>query len=603
MEELTIYLIKSTIVSGVFYLLYRYLLRKESFFAINRFYLLISILFAYLFPFIKINLNTNTVEPAVLNTINTVVNQFNFVEEVAIIEEETYRSTANHQQWWILPVATVSVAFLFRFLKNLFDVYKTIRANEKITQAKFTLVLFNQSQTFSFFRYIFISPFVWNSPKGKSIVAHELSHTKHKHSLDRLFIEILLIIFWMNPFIYLYRKALEEVHEFQADADATEKTSVKEYFNIVLQQSSANNYSPLMSPFSYKLIKKRIKMANYKSKPVKRLLLLIPILVSLFVLSISATKEISNTVQEERIRWSSLDDINYSIFDIDSEASDERLIKAGNVFTVLINRKGTLLMEAEVAAMNEVKPTLKSFLKSSGKYPETVRKDISLLGEVDVTRGEVSLQKDINTPDDAADELLESVFDAYYEIRNEAANKYFHKSLDACSKEELHAIKQLYPHRISILNSKNVEHYIHSNNDKTKPFNSPIRPEDLTKISSGYGMRKHPITKEVKKHNGIDYVAPLNTEILAISDGIVRKVNNNFTKGKGYGRFIIIDHKNGYSSLYSQLNEYKVKEGQKVKAGDVIGLLGSSGMSTGPHLHLEIKKDGQFIDPESVIKK
>jgi len=140
------------------------------------------------------------------------------------------------------------------------------------------------------------------------------------------------------------------------------------------------------------------------------------------------------------------------------------------------------------------------------------------------------------------------------------------------------------------------------NISQEKKFTSPIKKEDLTKVSSGYGMRKHPITKEMKKHNGVDYVAPLNTEILAIGDGVVRKVNHAFEDGKGHGRFVIVDHENGYSSLYSQLNGYKVKEGQKVKAGDVVGLLGSSGMSTGPHLHLEIKKDGQHIDPESVIK-
>lgn len=157
--------------------------------------------------------------------------------------------------------------------------------------------------------------------------------------------------------------------------------------------------------------------------------------------------------------------------------------------------------------------------------------------------------------------------------------------------------------KINPLTLINIKSSKNKNQDKIpNSFYSPIKKEELTKVSSGYGMRKHPITKEMKQHNGVDYVAPINTEILAIGDGTVRKVNHTFEEGKGYGRFVIVDHKNGYSSLYSQLNAYKVKEGQKVKAGDIIGLLGSSGMSTGPHLHLEIKKDGQFIDPESVIK-
>ena len=103
-------------------------------------------------------------------------------------------------------------------------------------------------------------------------------------------------------------------------------------------------------------------------------------------------------------------------------------------------------------------------------------------------------------------------------------------------------------------------------------------------------------------HRGIDFKAELNTPVVAIGDGTVRKVELHFENGKGYGRFIIIDHPNGFSSLYAQLNEYKIKEGDKVKKGDVIALVGSSGMSTGPHLHLELKKDGQYVDPALYIK-
>ncbi|WP_430814751.1 peptidoglycan DD-metalloendopeptidase family protein [Carboxylicivirga sp. RSCT41] len=589
MEALAIYLLKSTLVSGVFYLLYRFLLRRESFFAINRFYLLFSVLFAYLFPFIKINLNTNTVEPEVINTINTVVNQFNFVDEIPFRQEEAYSSTDNHYQWWILPLAIISAVFLFRFLKNLFQLYKTIHANEKITQAKFTLVLFNQSQAFSFFRYIFISPFVWNSPKGKSIVAHELSHTKHRHSLDRLFIETMLIFFWMNPFIYLYRKALEEVHEYQADADATEKTSVKEYFNLVLQQSSAHNYSPLMSPFSYKLIKKRIKMANYKSHPVIKFRLIIPLLIGIAILTTSAInfrKLQSNSVEHELV--GEIDNMSVNTFVLPIQNGNISTGWGYSIHPILMVRKFhegidiTAPLNTPVIASQSGTVTLvRSDKKGYGKRIELSHSNnqktlYAHLNNFNVKEGQEVKQGDIigyvgNSGASTAPHL-------HFEI---------HKDGTKTNPQALLGIE---------LESKN--RVVESN-----VFKSPIKKEELTKISSGYGMRKHPITKEMKKHNGVDYVAPLNTNVLAIGDGVIRKVNNDFIEGKGYGRFIIIDHKNGYSSLYSQLNEYKVKEGQKVKAGDVIGLLGSSGMSTGPHLHLEIKKDGQFIDPESVIEK
>ena len=75
-------------------------------------------------------------------------------------------------------------------------------------------------------------------------------------------------------------------------------------------------------------------------------------------------------------------------------------------------------------------------------------------------------------------------------------------------------------------------------------------------------------------------------------------MKQNHSEGKGYGRYIIIDHEEGYSTLYSQLSRYNVKEGQEVKEGDVIGYVGSSGTSTGPHLHYEVMKDGEYVDPE-----
>ncbi|MBR8538106.1 peptidoglycan DD-metalloendopeptidase family protein [Carboxylicivirga sediminis] len=464
MEAFGLYLLKSTLVSGIFYLFYHAFLRKESFFSLSRFYLLSSVAFAYLYPLVSIKIEHHASQPlALISTIQNTINQFEFTEEPPVAVIESINKATSYINWWLLPIALVSLAFLFRFLKNIIQLRKTIYANETIKEPQFTLVLFNQHYTFSFFRYIFISHAVWHSPNGSKIINHELSHLKHWHSIDRMIMELLLIAFWMNPFLYFYRKALEEVHEFQADADATKHIDQGEYFGLVLQQSSACSYSPLMSPFSYKLIKKRIKMANYKSHPIKRSLLLLPITLGLLIVLASNVE------------------INTS-------------------------------------------PAIKEQLRTNHLTPITPPHQV-----------EAVLLEDDSKPD--------------------------------------------------------------------KQFIAPIASKDLIKTSSGYGMRVHPISKKKMMHNGVDYVAELNTNVLAIGDGVVRKVNHDFVEGKGYGRFVIVDHENGYSSLYSQLNAYKVKEGQKVKQGDVIGLLGSSGLSTGPHLHMEIKKDGHFIDPESVIKQ
>lgn len=130
------------------------------------------------------------------------------------------------------------------------------------------------------------------------------------------------------------------------------------------------------------------------------------------------------------------------------------------------------------------------------------------------------------------------------------------------------------------------------------PSIHPIQRLEQVKMTSGYGMRMHPIKKKKMMHRGIDFSCPEGTSIVATADGKVVKKEYN---PKTYGRFIIIKHSDSYSTLYSQMSEFKVELGEEVKQGQVIGLVGSSGISTGPHLHYEIKKDGENVDPADYI--
>lgn len=133
-------------------------------------------------------------------------------------------------------------------------------------------------------------------------------------------------------------------------------------------------------------------------------------------------------------------------------------------------------------------------------------------------------------------------------------------------------------------------------------FNEPpsIPPiEGLAKISSNFGMRMHPKLKVRKMHLGIDFVAPVGTPVRATSNGVVEKVKKNES---GYGWHIIIRHDENFQSLYAQLSRIDVEKGQAVKKGDVIGAVGNSGASTGPHLHYEVIKDGERQDPADYLK-
>lgn len=126
------------------------------------------------------------------------------------------------------------------------------------------------------------------------------------------------------------------------------------------------------------------------------------------------------------------------------------------------------------------------------------------------------------------------------------------------------------------------------------PAIQPVSNKDLNRIASGYGYRIDPIYKTVKMHAGLDFTAPQGTPIYATADGVVETAGNS---GNGYGNHIIINHGYSYETLYGHMYRIKARRGQRVKRGEVIGYVGSTGKSTGPHCHYEVHKNGQKIDP------
>ena len=128
---------------------------------------------------------------------------------------------------------------------------------------------------------------------------------------------------------------------------------------------------------------------------------------------------------------------------------------------------------------------------------------------------------------------------------------------------------------------------------KSIPSIQPVSNRDLTRIASGFGLRMHPISKIIKMHKGMDFTAPIGTEIYATGDGIVEKVG----WVGGYGRTIMINHGFGYKTRYAHCSKYNCRKGQKVKRGDLIGFVGNTGQSSGPHLHYEVFKNNRQINP------
>jgi murein DD-endopeptidase MepM/ murein hydrolase activator NlpD len=126
------------------------------------------------------------------------------------------------------------------------------------------------------------------------------------------------------------------------------------------------------------------------------------------------------------------------------------------------------------------------------------------------------------------------------------------------------------------------------------PAIQPVSNRDLDRIASGFGMRIDPVYGTPKWHKGLDFTAPQGTPIYATGNGTVREAS--FSAG-GFGNHVIINHGYGYETLYGHMVRMKVREGQKVKRGELIGWVGSTGKSTGPHCHYEVHVNGAEVDP------
>lgn len=149
------------------------------------------------------------------------------------------------------------------------------------------------------------------------------------------------------------------------------------------------------------------------------------------------------------------------------------------------------------------------------------------------------------------------------------------------------------------IESKSHDEIIELADNKEKLFAAipaiqPVPKKVTVVLASGYGIRIHPIYKVRKMHHGIDFAAPIGTPIYATADGTIENVEMSFT---GYGKKVEIDHGFGYRTRYAHMHMFVVKNGQRVKRGDLIGYVGDTGLSTAPHLHYEVFINGAQVNP------
>ncbi len=252
------YIIENILWQSGFFFFYLIFIKKETFFRVNRFFLLLTLALSYLLPWITlpihIDIKTNLyqkLEPVILGTQNLKTQW----------ELQTYSGLT---LFWILGSMVV-----FGFtLYNLLKIYRLYKQNRREKAGKIILIRVpGLKNAFTFLKYIFIEKNLKPDVQAK-IITHEKVHVEELHTWDLILIQILKISFWFNPLIYLFEKQIKEVHEYIADQKVIKKFNKKEYLNLLLQNRFQNYELSFVQTFFQKsILKKRIKMQNKKQSP------------------------------------------------------------------------------------------------------------------------------------------------------------------------------------------------------------------------------------------------------------------------------------------------------------------------------------------------
>ena len=288
------YIIQVVLFQVLFLAIYDFFLSKETFFTKNRWYLLSTPIVSFLLPLVQIPSFQKAIPQAYIYYMPEII-----LSPERIIQEASWYQSVNYLA--ILFGIGVLLFSIFFFSKILQLIHLT-RVYRGIKKEGYTLVLIpKQSKAFSFFNYIFLGEEIPDAQK-EQIIAHELVHSKQKHSLDLLFFELLKIVMWFNPMVYSYQKRITLVHEYISDAVATKSEPKDAYINQLLSNFfQVENIAFINQFYKQTLIKKRIIMMKKKqSKKMNQLkyLVLIPVLLSmLFYTSCSSSRQVTKTAK------------------------------------------------------------------------------------------------------------------------------------------------------------------------------------------------------------------------------------------------------------------------------------------------------------------
>lgn len=286
--ELFMYLLKSMILSGIFFGYYTMFLKNTIYHAYNRFYLLASMALSLVIPFFKLSMFSVTEEQAA------------GAKQVLIYLTQLPASPVQEESiaWEILVIATISSVFVCYLAYSVLRIFRLKAMNNKTQMGDFTFIETDLEEApFSFFSNLFWKKSIsMEDESGRKILQHELTHIREKHSWDRLFSQLICSIFWMNPFNWIIQKELQNIHEFIADRDAVGAGEVDAFAKMLLQTYYGNHFLNPSHSFYYSSIKRRITMLTTSKIPkyaYLRKVAALPMLafiLALFSIQLSAQK-------------------------------------------------------------------------------------------------------------------------------------------------------------------------------------------------------------------------------------------------------------------------------------------------------------------------
>lgn len=297
MTAFAFYLLKVIICSGILFLYYLLALRNRSFHQWNRFYLLTAVVLSLVLPFLQFTIYSEiqAEHQQGIQVLQVVGDANQYLDEIVV--------TGNHsfsmEQWLLTGYAVISCVLFLLLVHSLLRILRILNTHrvQDLEQVKFieTQVA---GTPFSFFQFIF-----WNraidihSENGRRIFEHELVHVRERHTLDRIFMQLLLAVFWINPFFWLMRRELKQIHEFIADKRSVGEHGASAFAAMILQSAYPKQYNVIASSFFQTSIKRRLAMLNKTQKTsinyFSRIAALLIVILTVLAFSVRSKKIIN----------------------------------------------------------------------------------------------------------------------------------------------------------------------------------------------------------------------------------------------------------------------------------------------------------------------